>query len=112
MRVLSYLQVLLLLGLLAYLLLVALENPSPVHFPLPLGRGEWLLSGGLAMGLFLLIGAGYAALLLLPTLWTWNRARRTERQAYRHLEERLASTLQARLASLPAEKLPIEKARE
>lgn len=101
MRLLSYVQVLLLLALLASLLLVALENPSAIHVPLPLGRGEWLIPGGLAMALFLLAGGVFVALLLLPSIWLLYRERRAERQAYRRLEERLALTLQARLAALP-----------
>lgn len=100
-RVMPFVQVLLLLGLLAYLLLVALENPGLIHLPLPFGRGEWLLPSGAAMGLFLALGAVYAALLLLPALLSTGLSRRRAGQNYRALERRLADTLQARLAAMP-----------
>ena len=97
-----FVQVLLLLGLLAYLLLVALENPELIHLPLPFGRGEWLLSVGAAMGLFLALGGLYAALLLLPLLVQSWQARRLSGREKRALEDRLTATLQARLGALPA----------
>ena len=99
-------QVLLLLGLLAYLLLVALENPELIHLPLPFGRGEWLLSTGATLALFLLLGGLYSALLLLPSLLRgWQRRRQSQREN-RALEARLAATLQARLAAAPTVRPP------
>lgn len=104
-----FIQVLLLLGLLAYLLLVALENPNFIHLPLPFGRGEWLISTGTAMSLFLLVGGLYAALLLLPILLATSMKRRADINQQHALEQRLAATLQARLAAAPAERpAPVE----
>lgn len=103
MRALSYVQVLFLLGLLAYLLLIALENPNPLRFPLPMGRGEWLVPGGVALGLALLLGGLYASLLLLPVLIRTRQRQYTTTRALSTAEERLAATLQARLAALPTE---------
>ncbi|RJF73240.1 hypothetical protein D3875_18470 [Deinococcus cavernae] len=110
MRALSFLQVLLLLGLLAYVLLVALENPILLRFPLPMGRGEWLVPGGLALGGFAVLGGLYATLLFLPVLARLLQHSRMEARTLRSLEDRLASTLQARLAALPSE--PGEKVSE
>jgi len=100
MRLVQFIQVLLLLALGAYLLLVALENPGRVRLPLPLGRGEVLLPLGGAVALFAGLGAAYAALLLLPALW---RARHRQRRMVRErdaLERHLAAALQARLGTL------------
>ncbi|MBB5235276.1 hypothetical protein [Deinococcus budaensis] len=100
MRLVQFLQVLLLLALGAYLLLVALENPGRVRLPLPLGRAELLLPLGGAVALFMGLGAAYAALLLLPPLWqAGQRSRRVARERDR-LEGRLSAALQARLGTL------------
>lgn len=101
MRFVSFLQVLLLLSIAAYLLLVTLENPVPVRLPLPLGGGELTLSVGLTVTLFLLLGALYATLLLLPPVWRAQARRRREGQERVRVEERLTATLQARLGSMP-----------
>lgn len=103
MRALSYVQVLSLLGLLAYLLLIALENPTPLRFPLPMGRGEWLVPGGVALAGALLLGGLYASLLFLPVLLHAKQRQRQANQSKRQVENMLASTLQARLSALPAE---------
>lgn len=101
MRLVQFVQVLLLLALGAYLLLVALENPGRVRLPLPLGRAELLLPLGGAVALFMGLGAAYAALLLLPPLWqAGQRSRRVARERDR-LEGRLTAALQARLGTLP-----------
>lgn len=93
-----FFQVLLFLTLLTYLLLVALENPGLVKLPLPFGQGEWLLSTGLTVALFAVLGGAYVLLLVLPVLLrTWLR-RRTEQQERRDLERRLVDTLGARIA--------------
>lgn len=102
MRVMPFVQVLLLLVLLGYLLLVALENPQPVRLPLPFGRGEWLTGTGAAMGMFVVVGGAFVALLLLPLLWRQGWRRRRDRREQRALEGRLTATLQARLGALPA----------
>ncbi|WP_112778678.1 lipopolysaccharide assembly protein LapA domain-containing protein [Deinococcus koreensis] len=102
MRFVSFLQVLLLLSIAAYLLLVTLENPLPVRLPLPLGGGELSLSVGLTVTLFLVLGALYATLLLLPPVWRAQARRRREGQERARVEERLTATLQARLGSMAA----------
>ncbi|MDO4245546.1 MAG: hypothetical protein Q4C89_05950 [Deinococcus sp.] len=102
MRVMPFFQVLLFLTLLTYLLLVALENPGLVKLPLPFGQGEWLLSTGLTVALFAVLGGTYVLLLVLPVLLrTWLR-RRTERRERQDLERRLVDTLGARVASVPS----------
>lgn len=102
MRLVQFVQVLLLLALAGYLLLVALENPVLVRLPLPLGRGELLLPVGAAVALSVALGAIYAALLLLPPLWQAGRRRRRAVRERAALEHRLTAALQARLGTLPA----------
>lgn len=111
MRLVSFLQVLLLLAILAYLTLFTLENPVPVRLPLPFGRGELSLSVGVTVALFALIGAAYATLLLLPPVWRERLRRRQERRERRAVEERLTATLQARLGAIPAPALSTTDAR-
>lgn len=106
MRLVQFVQVVLLLVLGAYLLLVALENPALVRLPLPLGRGEWLLPLGTAVALFTGLGALYAALLLLPPLWQTRWRRRRDAHERAALESRLTATLQARLGSPPPAPVP------
>ncbi|CAM3731163.1 lipopolysaccharide assembly protein LapA domain-containing protein [Deinococcus frigens] len=101
MRLVSFIQVLLLLAILAYLSLFTLENPVPARLPLPFGRGELSLSVGMTVALFALIGAAYAALLLLPPVWRGRLSLRRERRERRAVEERLTATLQARLGAIP-----------
>ena len=98
MRVMPFVQVLLLLALLAYLLLVGLENPGIVRLPLPLGRGEVLLSTGWAVSLFAVLGGGYVLLLLLPPVVRGALQRQTARRERHLLERRLTETLGARVA--------------
>ena len=102
MRLVPFVQVLLLLALTAYLLLVALENPAPVRLPLPLGQGELSVPAGLAVGGFTALGATYTLLLLLPPLWRAGQRGRRARRERAALEERLTATLQARLGTLPS----------
>ncbi|WP_420595338.1 LapA family protein [Deinococcus sp.] len=97
MRLVQFLQVLLLLLLGGYLLLVSLENPGMVRLPLPFLGGEVLLPTGLALGAALLVGATYCALLLLPPLFQLRRRLRTAKQRRREAEERLQLTLRSRL---------------
>lgn len=96
-----FVQVLCLLALLAYLLLVGLENPGMVRLPLPLGRGEMLLSTGWAVSLFALMGGGYVLLLLLPPVVRGSLRQRHEGRERRLLERRLTETLGARVAFTP-----------
>lgn len=100
MRLVSFIQVLLLLTIVAYLILVTLENPAVVHLPLPFGRGALTFSVGVTVSLFLLLGAVYALLLLLPPLWAERLRRRRERRERLGVEERLTATLQARLGAM------------
>lgn len=102
MRLVQFIQVLLLLALGAYLLLVALENPALVRLPLPLGRGEALLPLGGTVALFTGLGAAYAALLLLPPLWRSGQRHRRAARERAALESRLTGALQARLGTVPA----------
>lgn len=99
MRLVSFLQVLLLLGTGAYLALVTLENPGVVRLPLPTGRGELTVPVGLGVSIFLVLGVLFAALLLLPGLWRERVRRRRETRLRRQAEDRLTATLQARLGS-------------
>lgn len=100
MRLVSFLQVLLLLGIAAYLALFALENPELVRLPLPTGRGEVTVSVGVSVSLFLLLGALFMALLLLPGLTSERLRRQRETRLRRDTEDRLTATLQARLAAM------------
>lgn len=99
MRVMPFFQVLLLLTLLAYLLLIALENPGFVKLPLPFGRGEATLPVGLTVALSALLGGGYVLLLLLPALLRGSLRRREEQHRRQFTERQLAETLGARLAA-------------
>ncbi|MFC4427660.1 hypothetical protein [Deinococcus navajonensis] len=99
MRLVSFVQVILLFGLAAYVLLVSLENPALVRLPLPGGQGELTLGLGAAVGSFLLLGGLYTAFLLLPVWWRERRRRLQERRRRQDLEGRLAATLQARLGT-------------
>ncbi|GGR59836.1 hypothetical protein GCM10008959_22060 [Deinococcus seoulensis] len=100
MRLVSFLQVLLLLGIAAYLALFTLENPELVRLPLPTGRGEVTVSVGVSVSLFLLLGALFMALLLLPGLTGERLRRQRETRLRRDTEDRLTATLQARLAAM------------
>ncbi|GGL16422.1 hypothetical protein [Deinococcus radiotolerans] len=97
MRLVSFLQVLLLLGIAAYLVLVTLENPGVIRLPLPTGTGELSVPVGSGVAAFLLLGVLFATLLLLPALWSERLRRAREARLRRQSEERLTATLQARL---------------
>ena len=97
MKVVQYLQVLLLLFLAGYLVLLGLENPASIRLPLWDGAALelplWQVVGGA-----LLSGAAYTALLFTPP--ALRRALRIQRERSRRkdLEQRLSSTVQAKLA--------------
>ena len=93
-----FVQVLLLVTLLAYLLLVALENPGLVKLPLPFGQGEVLLNTGWTVALFAVLGGAYVLLLLLPLVGRLAWQQRTGKRERHALERRLAETLGARVA--------------
>ncbi len=101
MRFVQFLQVLLLLLLGGYLLLISLENPGQLTLPVPFASGELRLPTGLALGLALLTGAAYCALLLLPPLIQLRLRRRREVRRRREAEERLQLTLRSRLGETP-----------
>ncbi|MBZ9751502.1 hypothetical protein K7W42_11570 [Deinococcus sp. HMF7604] len=110
MRLVSFLQVLFLLGLLAYLALVTLENPGLVRLPLPLGSGELTVSVGAGVAVFALLGAVFSALLCLPGVWRERARRGREARLRRSAEDRLTATLQARLGGMGAAPDPREEA--
>lgn len=101
-----FFQVLLLLTLLAYLLLIALENPGFVKLPLPFGQGEAALPVGLTVALSSVLGGAYVLLLLLPVLLRGSLRQREERRKREVTERHLAETLGARLAAAPALRSP------
>jgi lipopolysaccharide assembly protein A len=100
MRLVQFFQVIVLLALCAYLVLVALENPALVSLPLPLSYDEITLTVGGAATLFMLLGASYITLLLLPLLYKNHLQNRKERRLRIILEKRLAAVLQARLGAV------------
>ncbi|WP_407571081.1 hypothetical protein [Deinococcus altitudinis] len=95
MRVVQFLQVMVLLLLLAYSVLVYLENPVLLRLPLLFAGRELVLPAGLALGLGLLAGALYAALLILPRYLRQRVLRRSDLLRRRDAETRLQATLQA-----------------
>ena len=97
MKVIQYLQVLLLLALLAYVLLLGLENPMPLRIPIP-GVTVLDVPAGWVILATLLVGALYSSLIYVP--YTLRRMLREyqERQRRKDLEQRLSSTVQAKLA--------------
>lgn len=97
-----FFQVLLLLTLLAYLLLIALENPGFVRLPLPFGQGDAALPVGLTVVGAALLGGAYVLLLLAPALMRSFLDQRQERRKRQATERHLAETLAARLAAAPA----------
>ena len=95
MRVVQFLQVVVLLLLLAYSVLVYLENPVLLRLPLLFAGRELVLPAGVALGLGLLTGALYAALLILPRYLRQRVLRRSDLLRRRDAETRLQATLQA-----------------
>lgn len=95
MRVVQFLQVVVLLLLLAYSVLVYLENPVLLRLPLLFAGRELVLPAGLALGLGLLAGALYATLLILPRYLRQRLLRRSDLLRRRDAETRLQATLQA-----------------
>jgi putative membrane protein len=95
MRVVQFFQVVVLLLLLAYSVLVYLENPVLLRLPLLFAGRELVLPAGLALGLGLLAGALYATLLILPRSLRQRVMRRADLLRRRDAETRLQATLQA-----------------
>ncbi|WP_110884853.1 lipopolysaccharide assembly protein LapA domain-containing protein [Deinococcus yavapaiensis] len=99
MRVVLFLQVVVLLALAAYVVLLQLENPVRVMLPLPGGNTSMPL--GLVLGGGLLIGAAYTAFLFLPAMLRAASLRRQEQARRREAETKLGAALQAKLAATP-----------
>ncbi len=95
MRVVQFVQVVVLLLLLGYAVLVYLENPVLLRLPLLFAGRELVLPAGLGLGLGMLAGALYAALLLLPRYLRQRMLRRGDLLRRRDAETRLQATLQA-----------------
>ena len=95
MRVVQFFQVVVLLLLLAYGVLVYLENPVLLRLPLLFAGRELVLPAGLGLGLGVLAGALYAALLILPRYLRQRLLRRGDLLRRRDAETRLQATLQA-----------------
>ena len=95
MRVVQFLQVVLLLFLIGYAVLVYLENPVLLRLPLLFAGRELVLPAGLGLGLGLLTGALYGALLILPRYLRQRLLRRGDLTRRRDAETRLQATLQA-----------------
>ncbi len=97
MRVVQFVQVVVLLALVGYVVLLVLENPVTVTLPLPFGLDPTLPLGAV-LAVAVLVGALYATLLFIPRLlmlrWRWRREVRRRGEA----EARLRATLQAKLA--------------
>lgn len=98
-RVVLFLQVVVLFALAAFVILLQLENPVLVRVPVPWVQQEVLLPLGVLLGLTLLVGGAYAALLFLPRLALAALARRGDARRRRALEEQLSATLQAKLTA-------------
>ena len=95
MRVVQFLQVVLLLFLIGYAVLVYLENPVLLRLPLLFAGRELVLPAGLGLGLGVLVGALYGALLILPRYLRQRLLRRADLTRRRDAEARLQATLQA-----------------
>ncbi len=95
MRVVQFLQVVLLLVLIGYAVLVYLENPVLLRLPLLFAGRELVLPAGLGLGLGVLVGALYGALLILPRYLRQRLLRRADLTRRRDAESRLQATLQA-----------------
>ena len=95
MRVVQFLQVVVLLFLIGYAVLVYLENPVLLRLPLLFAGRELVLPAGLGLGLGVLVGALYAALLILPRYLRQRLLRRGDLTRRRDAEARLQATLQA-----------------
>ena len=95
MRVVQFLQVVVLLLLVGYSVLVYLENPVLLRLPLLFAGRELVLPAGLGLGLGVLVGALYAALLVLPRYLRQRLLRRADLQRRKGAEATLQATLQA-----------------
>lgn len=101
MRVVQFIQVLILLLVVGYGVLVALDNPVLLHLPIPFAEREFLLPAGWTLLGALGIGILYGALLLWPLVWEGQIKVRHNVQRRRQAEASLQATLRARLAPSP-----------
>jgi|GEM_PF-6980026 len=97
MRLVLFLQVILLFALAGYVLLVQLENPVLVRLPVPGSEGV-TVPLGVVVACALGVGALYAGLLVLPGVISSGVRRAQERRERRELEAKLSTTLQAKFA--------------
>ena len=95
MRVVQFVQVVVLLVLVGYAVLVYLENPVLLRLPLLVSGREAVLPAGLGLALALLVGALYTALLILPRYLRQRLLRLSDMARRRDAETRLQATLQA-----------------
>jgi lipopolysaccharide assembly protein A len=95
MRVVQFFQVVVLLFLLGYAVLVYLENPVLLRLPLLFAGRELVVPAGLGLGLGVLVGGLYVALLILPRYLRQRVLRRADTLRRRNAETRLQATLQA-----------------
>lgn len=101
MRALQLLQVLFLLLIIGYGILTNLENPAPLHLPIPFSEREVLLPAGWALLFAALLGTLYGGLLMWPPLHNLRAQLRQNVQRRKRAERSLQATLRARLASTP-----------
>ncbi|GGR39013.1 hypothetical protein [Deinococcus ruber] len=95
MRVVQFVQVVVLLLMVGYAVLVYLENPVLLRLPLLVAGREAVLPAGLGLALALLVGALYTALLILPRYLRQRLLRLNDLARRRDAETRLQATLQA-----------------
>ncbi|ULH15196.1 hypothetical protein MF271_14750 [Deinococcus sp. KNUC1210] len=95
MRVVQFVQVVVLLLMVGYAVLVYLENPVLLRLPLLVAGREAVLPAGLGLALALLAGALYTALLILPRYLRQRLLRLNDLARRRDAETRLQATLQA-----------------
>ncbi|WP_425147498.1 hypothetical protein [Deinococcus sp.] len=95
MRVVQFVQVVVLLILVSYGVLIYLENPVLVRLPLLVSGREAVVPAGIGLALALLVGALYALLLILPRYLRQRLLRRGDLNRRRDAETRLQATLQA-----------------
>ena len=110
MRVVQFIQVVVLLFLVGYAVLVYLENPVLLRLPLLASGREAAVPAGLGLALALLVGGLYAGLLILPRYLRQRLLRRSDLTRRRDAEARLQATLQALVSQAAPDALPPEAA--
>ena len=110
MRVVQFVQVVVLLLLVSYAVLVYLENPVLLRLPLLVSGREAVLPAGLGLALALLVGALYTALLILPRYLRQRLLRLSDMARRRDAEMRLQATLQAVVDQVGPEQITVDSA--